>query len=624
MLIDRRLALKLFGAAGAMGAAGGLRLVGVNTAFAREPDWRHGMSLFGELKYPADFEHFEYVNPAAPKGGRARLYAIGSFDSLNPYTFKGQAAGLVTLTNDSLMAAAFDEPSTEYGLVVEAVRHPEDFASVTFRLRAQARFHDGQPITAEDVIWSMTALKEAHPQFAFYYQNVETAEQTGEREVTFYFSVTGNRELPHIVGQLPVLPKHWWTGTTEDGRTRNLAESTLEPPLGSGPYRIGLVNRGREIRLTRVEDYWASDLPVNRGKHNFDELSLTYFRDQTVALEAFKGDQYDWRVENSAKDWATGYDFPAVARGDVVVEEITLENPEGMQAFAFNTRRSKFSDPRVRLAFNHAFDFEWANENLFYGQYVRSESFFANSELAATGTPGPEELAILDEIKDQVPPEVFTTEFSNPVNGSTQDRRNNLRTAARLLQEAGWTPGGDRILRNEQGEPFEVEFLLVSPAFERIVLPYAQQLERIGIRPLVRTVDSAQYERRTQTFEFDIVVTSWGQSLSPGNEQRDFWGSEAADRPGSRNLVGIRSEAVDYLIDRVIFAEDRDDLVTATRTLDRVLLWHHYVVPTWHIPYDRTARWDRFGRPDTMPDHSIGFPTIWWFDADKAAKIRSS
>jgi microcin C transport system substrate-binding protein len=465
------------------------------------------------------------------------------------------------LTNDTLMAGAFDEPSTEYGRVAEAVRYPEDFSSVTYRLRPGARFHDGQPVTVDDVIWSMTALKDAHPRYAFYYHNVEKAEQTGERLVTFHFSVTGNRELPQIVGQLPVLPRHWWTGSGEAGRTRSLAESTLEPPLGSGPYQVGLVNRGREIRVRRVEDYWAKDLPVMVGQHNFDEVSVVYFRDQTVALEAFKGDQYDWRLENSAKDWATGYDFPAVRRGQVVIEEITLNNPEGMQAFAFNTRRSKFADPRVRLAFNHAFDFEWANENLFYGQYVRSASYFANSELAATGLPGPEELAILEQVKDQVPPEVFSSEFSNPVNQAPQDRRGNLRTAAQLLNEAGWTLGADRILRNPQGEPFELEFLLVSPQFERIVLPYAQQLELLGIRPLVRTIDSAQYERRIQTFDFDVVVTSWGQSLSPGNEQRDFWGSDAADRQGSRNLVGIKDPAVDYLIDRVIFAEHRDELV---------------------------------------------------------------
>ena len=621
MLIDRRFVLKLLGA---LGVSGGVKLVGVNAAFGQDEDWRHGLSLFGELKYPSDFKHFDYVNPTAPKGGRARLYAIGTFDSLNPYTFKGQPAGLIGLTNDSLMTGAFDEPSAEYGLVVEAVRYPEDYSSVTYRLRPEARFHDGQPITADDVIWSMASLKQAHPQYAFYYQNVETAEQTGEREVTFFFSVTGNRELPLIVGQLPVLPRHWWTGTAQDGRTRNLAESTLEPPLGSGPYQVGLVNRGREIRINRVEDYWAKNLPVSLGQNNFDEVSVIYFRDQTVALEAFKGDQYDWRVESSAKDWATGYDFPAVQRGQVVVEEITLKNPEGMQAFAFNTRRAKFADPRVRRAFNHAFDFEWANDNLFYGQYVRSASYFANSELAATGLPGPEELAILDEVKDQVPPEVFTAEFTNPVNPAPRDRRDNLRMAGKLLQEAGWAPGDDRILRNRQGEPFEVEFLLVSPQFERIVLPYAQQLELLGIRPLVRTIDSAQYERRIQTFDFDVVVTSWGQSLSPGNEQRDFWGSDAADRPGSRNLVGIKDPAVDYLIDRVIFAENREALVTATRALDRVLLWNHFVVPTWHIPFERTARWDRFGRPEKLPEHSLGFPTIWWWDAEKAARIKST
>ena len=624
MWIDRRSTLKLLGALGISGGlSGGSRRVGIDAALAQEQDWRHGLSLFGELKYPADFAHYAYVNPNAPKGGRARLHAIGTFDSLNPYTYKGQPAGLLGLTNDSLMEGAADEPSAEYGLVAEAVRYAADYASVTYRLRPEAKFHDGQPMTAADVIWSMTALKEAHPQYAFYYQNVERAEETGEREVTFFFSVTGNRELPLIVGQMPVLPKHWWTGTTEGGRTRSLSETTLEPPLGSGPYRIGTVNRGREIRLDRFEDYWAADLPVRRGQHNFSQLSLIYFRDQTVALEAFKGDQYDWRLETSAKDWATGYDFPAIKRGYVVIEEITLENPEGMQAFAFNTRRAKFADPRVRLAFNYAFDFEWANENLFYGQYVRSSSYFANSELAATGLPAPEELAILEEIRDQVPPEMFTSEFVNPVN-RPQDRRNNLRMAAKLLQEAGWVPGDGRILRNQQGEPFEVEFLLVSPQFERIVLPYAQQLELLGIRSLVRTIDSAQYERRVQTFDFDILVTSWGQSLSPGNEQRDFWGSESADRPGSRNLVGIKNPAIDHLIDRVIFAADRDELVMATRALDRVLLWNHYVVPTWHIPYERTARWDRFGRPAELPAHAIGFPTIWWWEEEKAARIKSS
>lgn len=622
LTFSRRSILK---SVGAFAAAGGLKVVGIKTAVASEEgEWRHGLSLFGELKYPPDFKHYEYVNPNAPKGGRVRLFAIGTFDSLNPYTFKGQPAGFIGQTNDSLMAGAADEPSSEYGLVAEAVTYPADFARVTYRLQPEARFHDGRPATAEDVIWSMTALKEAHPFYNFYYQNVEKAEQTGEREVTFVFTQTGNRELPQIVGQLPVLPKHWWTGTTEDGRQRSIAETTLEPPLGSGAYRVDRVNRGREITFRRVEDYWARDLPVNVGQNNFDEISLIYFRDQTVALEAFKSDQYDWRLESSAKDWATGYDFPAVKRGQVVLEEITLKNSEGMQAFAFNTRRPKFADPRVRLAFNYAFDFDWANTNLFYGQYVRTASYFSNSELAATGLPGPEELAILEKVKGQIPPEVFSAEFSNPVNETPQHKRKNLRAAAKLLNDAGWTLSGGRVLRNERGETLDVEFLLASPTFERIVLPYAQDLELLGIRPAVRTIDSAQYERRIQTFDFDVVVANWAQSLSPGNEQRDFWGSEAADRPGSRNLIGIKDRAVDYLIDRIIYANDRDDLVAATKALDRVLLWNHFVVPTWHIPYERTARWDRFGRPEKLPDYAVGFPTIWWWDEEKAAMIAAA
>ncbi len=344
--------------------------------------WRHGLSLFGNLKYAADFKHFDYVNPEAPKGGRVRLGAPNSFDSLNPYTYKGDAAALVSLTNDTLMTSAFDEPSTEYGLVAEAVQHPDDFAWVTYRLRQGARFHDGKPMTPEDVVWSMEALRGSHPFYAAYYKNIRKAEQTGDREVRFEFTESGNRELPQIVGQLPVLPKHWWTGKDDKGRQRDINATTLEPPLGSGPYRIANVRPGASITVTRVEDYWGKDLPVNVGANNVNEITAIYFADETVMLEAFKGDGYDFRIENSAKNWATGYDVPAVRRGAIKRQEVTLKNPDGMQCFCLNLRREKFADPRVRLAFNHAFDFEWANANLFYGQYVRTASYFANSELA--------------------------------------------------------------------------------------------------------------------------------------------------------------------------------------------------------------------------------------------------
>jgi microcin C transport system substrate-binding protein len=618
-LIDRRILLQLTAAA----SAAGLPFSRIDNANAQTDEWRHGLSLFGDLKYPAGFEKFDYVNPDAPKGGRARLFSVGGFDSLNPYSFKGNSASIVGQTMDSLMTSALDEAGSEYGLIAEAVKKPADFSSVTFKLRPEAKFHDGSPVTPDDVIWSMTALKEAHPAYNFYYKNVATGEKTGDNEVTFKFTETGNRELPQIVGQLPILSKSWWTGKNAKGETRSLSDTTLEPPLGNGAYRITKVKAGDSISLERVENYWGKDLPVNRGTGNFDELQVIYYRDSTVSLEGFKGDLYDFRVENSSKDWATGYDFPAVKRGDVVVEKITLKNSDGMQAYTFNTRREKFADPRVRRAFNFAFDYEWANENLFFGQYVRTNSYFSNSELATTGLPSPAELAILEPLKDKLPLEVFTTEYTNPTYASPRDKRKNLRMAGKLLAEAGWKVGDGRKLRNEKGEAFTLEFLLVSPLFERIVLPYVQQLKLLGIDATVRTVDDSQYTRRTQTFDFDCVVGNWGQSLSPGNEQRDFWGSESADRNGSRNLIGIKNEAIDKLIDKVIFATDRAGLVAATRALDRALLWNHYVVPMWHIPYERVAYWNRFGKPDVQPDFSIGFPSIWWYDEAKAARVES-
>ena len=616
MTITRRTLLKLAGLAPAA------KIVGVQLAQAEDRAFRHALTLFTDVKYPEGFTHFDYVNPQAPKGGRVRFGLVGSFDNLNPYTFKGEAGGAVI--NDTLLTSALDEPSTEYGLVASGVWHPEDRSLVVYRIRPEARFHDGKPITAEDVIWSMQSLREANPFYNAYYKNIAKAEQSGENEVTFTFSQTGNRELPLITGQMPVLPKHWWTGKDEKGRQRDIKETTLEVPLGSGAYAAAEVKPGTSIRLKRVEDYWAKDLAVNVGQNNFDEIEYIYFRDANVAFEAFKGDQYDWRTETSSKMWATGYDFPAIQSGRAVKEEITLKQVEGMQAWALNVRRPKFQDVRVRQALNYAFDFEWANQNLFYGQYYRSRSYFNNSEMEAKGLPSPAELAILEPLKDQLPPEVFTAEYTNPLNDSPQNRRKNMRQAAKLLNEAGWSvtqDGGRSLLKNAKGEALTLEFLLDSPLFERIALPYQQQLELLGIGVSIKTVDSAQYERRTQTFDYDIVVGNWGQSLSPGNEQRDYWGSEAAKRDGSRNLIGIANPAIDKLIETLIFAKDRDALVTACRALDRALLWNHYVVPMWFIPYERTARWDRFGRPEKLPELSTGFPSIWWWDAEKAKKV---
>ncbi|MGE0231401.1 MAG: extracellular solute-binding protein [Flavobacteriaceae bacterium] len=587
----------------------------------QEKEWHHGLSLFGELKYKPDFTHFDYVNPDAPKGGTLRLSAIGSFDSLNPFIVKGTPAGGVTLIYDTLMESAADEPSSEYGLLAEAVSYPEDFSSVTYRLRPEARWHDGEPITAEDVVWSLETLKKSHPFYNAYYRNVVSAEVTGEREVTFRFDQKGNRELPQITGQIRVLPRHYW-----QSESRDFSTTTLEPPLGSGPYKIGAVQPGRSITLERVDDYWGKDLPVNAGRHNFDRITYEYFRDTTVALEAFKADTFDIRLESSAKAWATSYDFPALKRGDVIKEVFKTKNAEPMQGLVFNLRREQFADPRVRAAFNYAFDFEWLNANIFYDQYKRTGSYFANSELAATGLPEGLELEMLKPLRGQVPEEVFTTPFENPVGGDPRQSRANLRKARDLLEAAGWHIGnanGRQMLVNDKGEPFEVQFLLVQPDMERIISPYIQNLEKLGIDASIRVVDSAQYQERMNNFDFDMVVGSFQQSLSPGNEQRDFWGSEAADMRGSRNVIGIKNPAVDALIDKIIYAKDRAHLVAASKALDRVLLWNHYLVPQFYFAGYRVARWDRFGLPETLPDYTFTTDN-WWWDTEKASRIKGA
>lgn len=591
---------------------------------AAEKDWRHGMSLFGDLKYAEGFKHFDYVNADAPKKGAVRISSTGSFDSFNIFTFKGTRAALVGQTFDTLFATALDEPSSMYGNIASHARHPEDFSSVTFKLNPKARFHDGSPITPEDVIWSMEAQRSSSPRQAFYYKNITSAEKTGDLEVTFGFAGKGNRELPHIVAQLVVLPKYWWEGKDAKGEPRDIKKSTLEVLLGSGAYKIKDYKTGDWLVVERVKDYWAKDLPINVGQNNFDTIKQIYFRDESVSLEAFKGDQYDWRVETSSKSWATQYNFPAVKDKRVVIEKIEQKNGEGMQAFVFNTRRKLFKDPKVRQAFNFAFDFEWSNKNLFYGQYKRTNSFFSNSELASSGLPGADELKILEPFRGKIPDEVFSKEYSNPVSSNPTQVRQNLRKASILLREAGWKPGKGRILHNKDDVPMEFEILLVSPAFERIVLPYVSQLKLLGVKVSVRTVDVPQYIRRVEAFDFDCIVGSWGQSLSPGNEQRQYWSSQAADRNGSRNYVGIKDPVIDQLVERVIYATNRTDLVTATRVLDRVLLWNHFVVPMWHISYDRTARWDRFGRPEKLPDYADGFPSIWWWDEEKARKTEAA
>lgn len=587
-----------------------------------EPEKHHALSLIRAPKYPADFKYFGYVNPDAPKGGTVKLQAQATFDNLNAAVFRGDLAqGLLGAAPiyDSLMLSSLEEPSTEYCLLCEWVSYPDDSSSVTFKLREGAKWHDGQPITADDVIFSMEVAKGKDPNTglpyspaqAQYYKNVVKGEKTGDREVTFTFDKKGNRELPQIVGQLTIYPKHYWTGKDANGKPRDITKTTLEPPLGSGPYKIVSVRAPNSITYVRVPDYWAKDLPVRRGQENFDRIEFEYYGDTNVSLEAFKSGQYDFRQETSAKSWATAYDFPALNDGRVTKREVALETPKPMQAFVFNLRRPKFQDPRVRRAFNLAYDFEWANQNLFYGQYARTSSFFEGQELAAKGLPSQAELALLEPLRGKVPPEVFTQEYKNPVNKTPQDFRTHLREAAHLLKEAGYSVVNNT-LQSKAGEPLTAQFLISNEAFERVILPYVENLKRLGIDATVRLVDSTEAKRREDTFDFDIVVGSFAQSESPGNEQRYFWGSAAADQPGSLNIIGIKNPAVDALIDKIIFAPDRDALVAACRALDRVLLWNAYVVPQWYAPYERIAYWNKFGAPNPLPKLSEGFPTVWW------------
>ena len=595
-------------------------------ADAEERLWRHGLSLYEKLKYPAQFPHFDYVNPQAPKTGTVRQGAFGTFDNFNVVIagLKGDLAAGIDLIYETLLTPSLDEVSAEYGLIAESVAYPPDFSSVSFRLRSAAKWHDGAPITPEDVVFSFLAFKKNNPQLSIYYRRVRDAEVTGDGEVTFMFDGPGNRELPLIVGRLTILPKHWWVAADKSGTQRNVAETTLEPPLGSGPYRIKEFEADRTVTYERVRDYWGDDLNVRRGQNNFDELRFEYFRDSTVQFEAFKADDFDWHLENTAKNWATGYDFPAAKEKRVVLEQFPIRNLGVMQGFAFNIRRRKFQDPRLRRAFNFAFDFESIKRDIFYGQYTRIVSYFQGTELACSGLPRGKELEILNEFHSEVPAEVFTTPYWNPVGGNPRKDRKNLNAAMRLLDAAGFAVRDLKLVDVKTGEQLSLEFLLADRTYERFVAFYQDSLERLGIDVTVRVVDVVQYENRLRNWEFDIVIAFWSESLTPGNELRDYWGSHAANIPSSRNLIGIADKAIDALVDRVVSATDHAELVAATRALDRVLLWHHYVVPQWSYGKVRTARWDRFAKPLLMPVYGLSaFPTIWWWDAERAAKTGS-
>jgi microcin C transport system substrate-binding protein len=617
-----------FGKAGLAAAAFGLGLFS-----AAADEWMTSGSLIRPSKYGNDFKHYDYVNPDAPKGGTLNAIASGPFDSFNPFIVQGAAAAGLNyqggLLYDTLMTKSTDEGSTNHALIADAYKHPDDFSSATYRLDPRARWHDGKPITVEDVIWSFNFMKANSPNYSRYFGNVTEAVAVSDREVEFRFDQKGNRELPLIMGDLVVLPKHWWEGTDAKGNKRDVTKGSLEPPLGSGAYKIESFSPGSEVVWSRVPDYWAADLPVNVGRNNFDRRRYVYIQDENAEWQAFqKGGFEDIRAENSSRRWATEYNFPALKAGDVVKREFEDGSGQPMQGFVLNLRRPQFQDRRVRKALTLAFDFESMNRRLFYGLNTRTDSFFEGQDLASSGLPTGKELELLMPYKDKLPPELFTEEFKLPVYDSPQAERQYLKQAVDLFAEAGWKISGGKMLNEKTGEQFKVEMIGNSPTDEIISTSYVESLRKIGIDASLRIVDPSQYVNRYRSFDFDSVTATFSQSGSPGNEQREFWSSGAADTPGSRNLMGIKDPIVDALTERVIFATDRDDLVAATRALDRVLLWNYYVVPQWHRAVIWIGYWNKFGIPEKQPAYIGADIDSWWIDPAKesalAAKYRGN
>jgi microcin C transport system substrate-binding protein len=576
----------------------------------------HGIAMHGDMKYLPGAKHFDYANPDAPKGGEIRYGARGTFDTFNPYILKGNPA---PVGNETLMINSGDEPFSEYGLLAESIETPPDRSWAIFTLRPEARWQDGKPVVADDVVFSFNILKEkGRPQYKIYYASVVKAEKLEERKVKFTFAPGENRELPLIIGQLPILPKHYWA-------TRDFDKTTQEPPLTSGPYKVAKFDAPRSMVLERDPNNRGKDLWLNRGRNNFQTIRYEFFRDDTVLFEAFKAGQFDVRRENISRNWATGYNFPAATRGLVKKDEIPHSIDEGTQMYAFNLRRPElFGDRKVRMAFSYLFDFEWSNKNLFYGAYKRAISYFSNSELAATGLPTGEELKILEKYRGKIPDEVFTKPFTLPVTDGSGENREGLRAALTLFKEAGWEidKTTKKLTNTKTGKVMSFEIMLDDASFERPTLPFVQQLQRVGIDVRVRTVDAAQYQRRNDDFDYDMVIARFGQSESPGNEQRDMWGSKAADEKGSYNSIGIKDPVVDELVELVIAAPDRASLVARTRALDRVLQWGYYGIPHWYIDRERVAYWDRFSRPKQTAKYSPVALDTWWFDAAKDAALK--
>lgn len=572
----------------------------------------HCISLYDSCKYGKDFTHFEYVNAEAPKGGTLRLAETGSFDSLNPFIMKGvKAPGVADYTLLTLLAQSLDEPMSMYALVAESVTVADDHLSAAFTLRKDAQWHDGTPITADDVVFSFETLKsKGDPTYKILFAAISGVKKTGEREVTFTFSDASNRELPFIAGGMPIISKAYYA-------THDFEKTTLDAPLGSGPYKVAVVEQGRAISYERVKGHWAEKLPVFRGQNNFDTIRYDMYRDENVTLEGLKAGQYDFRREYIARNWATAYDVPAVKDGRIVKREIPDMTPQGMQAFVFNTRKAALSDARVREAIDLALDYEWTNKTIFYGAYTRNASFFENTDFQATGTPAGAELALLKPFEKELPPELFTQAYKNPVTDGSGNPRENLLKASKLLDEAGWAiKNGKR--SNARGEALTIEFLLRQPTMERVIGPMRKNLERLGIGASIRMVDDSQYQKRVEDSDFDVVSIWINRGVFyPGNEQAALWHSSQADVKGANNLGGVKDQVVDALLDALTKARNKDELLAAGRALDRVLLWRHYVIPNWHSGSFRVAYWDKFGLPKVLPKYSLGLICWWSKEAEK-------
>jgi microcin C transport system substrate-binding protein len=595
-------------------------MLGLASASAAADGPTHGLSAFGDLKYKADFPHFDWVNPDAPKGGRMATIGTGAlttFDSFNGFILKGDAAQGLGLLFDSLMTSGGDEPDAVYGLVARSAELAPDRSSVTFHMRREAKFADGSALTSADVVFSFDIIKEkGHQYFRTQLRDVTKVEALDGHTVRYTFAVANSRDLPLVVAGLPVLSKAYYA-------TREFDQTTLEPPLGSGPYKIGDFKVGAYVSYRRRDNYWAKDLPVNRGRYNFDEVRYDYFRDRSAALLALQAGELDLREEMTARDWMTGYDTPAVRAGRLLKFVMPDNTPSGAQGFFLNTRRPQLSDVRVRKALDYAFDFEFTNKSLFYGLYTRTASFFEKSPLKATGKPSADELALLEPFRNQLPPEVFDEPYTPPVSDGTGKDRKSLQEADKLLKAAGWQiKDGKRV--NAKGETLELEFLFVDSTSERILAGYAENLRRLGLSINLRRVDPAQYERRRKTFDFDIVTTRYALRPTPGVELRSYWSSDAAKTDGSANLAGIADPAVDALLAKVVEARSRGELKVAGNALDRVLRAGHYWVPQWHSGRHYVAHWDKYARPATPPHYARGFMDSWWYDAAKAAKLSTN